>query len=109
MRYRARVGGRRLSVEVTRRGAGRYSVRSDGRERRVEARPVGGATILTIDGRSLEGLVGREPNGGAGTGEKGYAVSIAGHVYRVRLADPLRQSAVSAGPRTQGPMDVRSI
>ena len=109
MRYLATVGGEQFAVEIARHGPGRYTVRLNGVEHRVETRAAGGSTILSMDGQAFEGLVTRQ-GAAPGTASKGiYDIAIAGRSYEVGLADPLRQGLAAQGSLAQGGSEVRSV
>ena len=113
MRYLARVGTKEWSVEIERRGAGRFAVTLDGERREVERRGDGAIIVLTIAGRTREAAVVRETGPGAGNsrggafGETPYGVVIGGLHYAVRLLDPLKRAA--ARVVQEGPVEVRAI
>jgi biotin carboxyl carrier protein len=113
MRFLARVGTKEWSVEVERRGAGRFAVTLDGERREVERRGDGVIVVLTIAGRTREAAVVREMGPGAGNshggafGETPYGVVIGGLHYAVRLLDPLKRAA--ARVVQEGPVEVRAI
>lgn len=112
MRYLARVGTKEWSVEIERRGAGRFAVTLDGARREVERRGDGAIVVLTIAGRTREAAVVRETGPGAGNGRGGafgetpYGVVIGGRHYAVRLLDPLKRGA--ARVVQEGPVEVRA-
>jgi len=112
MRYLARVGTREWSIEIERRGAGRFAVTLDGARREVERRGDGAFVVLSLADRTREAAVVRENgpasgDGGAG-GETPYGVVVGGRHYAVRLLDPLKRGIV-ARPARVGPVEVRAI
>ncbi|MFQ5876721.1 MAG: biotin/lipoyl-containing protein [Acidobacteriota bacterium] len=111
MRCVASVGDREFRVEISRRGAGRYAVRLDGRELVVESRGTRPSLVLWAEGRIVEATVAREGDGAAvpGAEERAYAVTIGGRTYPVRIADPLRRAARAAPPRREGRAEVRAV
>lgn len=112
MRYTARVGTREWSIEIERRGAGRFAVTLDGVRREVERRGEGAFVVLSLADRTREAAVVREhgPAGGAGggSGETPYGVVVGGRHYAVRLLDPLRRG-IAARPAREGPVEVRAF
>lgn len=110
MRYLASIGEKEFSLEVSRRGPGRYSVRVDGRDLGVETRGSGPSMVLTVDGRSVEATVVRDEAGASGAAaDCSYAVTIDGRAYPVDLIDPLRRARRGAGLSRAGRLDVRSV
>jgi biotin carboxyl carrier protein len=107
MRYLARIGGTEFTVEATRRGSGRCSVRLQGEGRPVETRAAGASILFDLGGRRVEAVVSRE--GASGDGGERFAVTIGGRSYPVVLADPLSSAAATAAPGRDGPVEVRSI
>ena len=116
MRYLARVGTREWSIEIERRGAGRFAVTLDGARREVERRGDGAFVVLSLADRTREAAVVRE-NGpasgdgggdGGGGGETPYGVVVGGRHYAVRLLDPLKRGIVTR-PAREGPVEVRAI
>ena len=112
MRYLARVGTREWSIEIERRGAGRFAVTLDGARREVERRGDGAFVVLSLADRTREAAVVREngPAGGdgGGAGEMPYGVVVGGRHYAVRLLDPLKRG-ILARPARMGPVEVRAI
>jgi biotin carboxyl carrier protein len=108
MRYLATVGVEQFSVEVARRGSGRYTVRLNGVERMVETRAAGGSTILSMDGHAFEALVTRQGDAPGTASKRFFDVAIAGRHYEVGLADPLRQGSAAKGAQAHGSIEVRS-
>ncbi len=113
MRWVGGTGTRERTIEVARKGAGRYSVLLDGDRREIAIRREGASILLTLDDRVIEAVVVAEGAGTGGTadgpaGERAFGVTIAGHVYPVVLADPLRASGLSATLRQDGPVQVRA-
>ena len=110
MRYLARVGSREWSIEIERRGAGRFAVTVDGARREMERRGDGAFVVLALEGRTREATVVREkgPGNGDGGAETPYGVLLGGRHYDVRLLDPLKRCSV-ARPAREGPVDVRAI
>jgi len=117
MRYTARIGERDIIISLERLGPGRHAARVEGSEEVVEARRVEGSILLAgKGGRTIEAVVMRETGagpavmaGGAGRGERSYAVLIGPRLYPVRLLDPLRVGSTAAVLRREGPAEVRSI
>jgi biotin carboxyl carrier protein len=110
MRYLASVGEREIPIELTRRGAGRYSVRIDGQVREVESRGSGSGKILTVEGRDFDATLVPGTRGVSGTAPgRGYTVIIGGRIYPVRLEDPLRRASRAGGTQEAGRIDVCSI
>jgi len=108
MRYLARIGKEEFSLEVVRRGSGRYAVRLNGEEREVETRSTAGAVALSVDGRLWDASISRETGAAVRNGDRSYGVTIDGRHYPVRILDPLRQAAASAGPQQSGRAEIRS-
>jgi len=108
MRYLAKVSGREIALEVIRLEGGRFNVRVDGRERRVDMRHDGATMLLTVEGRRREAVV--IPGGGRGTtGERVWEVTIGPRVYPVGLADPLGLAIDRIEPGGSGRSEVRSV
>jgi biotin carboxyl carrier protein len=113
MRWVARTGSKERTIEVARKGSGRYRVLLDGDGREVETRREGIAILLTHGDRTIEALVVPEDAGSGGpgqgaAGERRFGVTIAGCLYPVVLADPLRAAGLSATLRHDGPVQVRA-
>ena len=110
MRWVARTGTKERTIEVARKGTGRYRVLLDGDGREVGTRREGVAILLTLGDRTIEALVVPEDagHGNGAAGERRFGVTIAGYVYPVVLADPLRAAGLSATLRHDGPVQVRA-
>jgi len=108
MRWVGRTGTKERTIEVARKGAGRYGVMLDGDRREVATRREGASILLTLDDRVIEAVVVAEGSGNGAAGERVFGVTIAGHVYPVVLADPLRAAGLSATLRQEGPVQVRA-
>ncbi len=104
MRWVGRTGTKERTIEGARRGTGRYGVMLDGDRREVATRREGASILLTIDDRVIEAVVVAE----GAAGERAFGVTIAGHIYPVVLADPLRGAGRSATLRQDGPVQVRA-
>ncbi len=108
MRYLARIGTADFKLEVIRRGGGRYTVRLNGEERKVETHGTGGAVALLIDGRLWDASISREGEAAALNGDRSYGVTIDGRHDPVQILDPLRQAAAASGPQQSGRVEIRS-
>jgi biotin carboxyl carrier protein len=112
MRWVGRTGSRERSIEVSRKGGGRYRVLLDGREQQVDVRRDGASILLALGDRSIEAVVVQEAAADRGPGgaaeDRVFGVIISGHHYPVALADPLRGAGPAAAPRRDGPVQVRA-
>jgi biotin carboxyl carrier protein len=108
MRYIAQIGEQEFTLEVVRRGSGRYDVRVNGRARLVETGGNGAAAALSVDGRPFDASISVEKGAAERSVGRAYGVTLGGHLYPVRILDPLRRRAASGNLKRHGNVDVRS-